>query len=190
MADNKSNQCPSRRKRYVISRKFQQKFALSFITIGLVVAGCVIIGLWYYSAKEVNEHLYHTHSIPSKPWDVIFPIMLKAAIIFVIVQVVASAVLTRLIFNNLSYKLKTFNSALEKIGSSDLATPVTIEGFNGLNQKLEETRLNLNRMISVLKSIHKEIKEVAAAPVYDEKVMKDLESLNISFKNELSKFKF
>ena len=103
MADNNSNQCPSRRKHYVLSKKFQQKFVLSFIALGLVVAGCVIIGLWHYSAKEVNEHLYRAHSIPSKPWDIVFPIMLKAAIIFVIVQVVAAAVLTRLIFNNLSY---------------------------------------------------------------------------------------
>lgn len=190
MADNKSTQYPSRRKRYVISKKFQQKFAFSFITLGFVVACCVFIGLWYYSAKEVSEHLYHTHSIPSKPWDIVFPLMLKAAIIFIIVQVVASAVLTRLIFNNLSYKLKTFNSALEKIGNSDLTTRVTIESFNGLNQKLEETRLNLNHTISVLKSIHKKIKEVSAAPVYDEKVLKNLESLNASFKNKLSKFKY
>lgn len=190
MADNKSTQCPSRRKRYVISKKFQQKLAFAFIMLGLVVASCVIISLWHYSAKEVNEHLYRAHSIPLKPWDAVFPIMLKAAIIFVIVQVAVSAVLTRLIFNNLSYKFKTFNSALEKIGNSDLATPVAIESFNGLDQKLEETRLNLNRMISVLKSIHKKIKEVAAAPVYDEKVLDDLESLNISFKNKLSKFKY
>jgi len=190
MADNKSNQCPSRRKRYVISKKFQQTFAFSFITLGLVIAGCVFIGLWHYSAKEVNEYLYRAHSIPSKLWDAVFPIMLKAAIIFVIVQVVASAVLTRFIFKNLSYKFKSFNSALEKIGSSDLTTPVTIEGFKGLNQKLEETRLNLNHTISALKSIHKKIKEVAAAQVYDEKVLKDLESLNTSFKNKLSKFKY
>ena len=165
MEDNKSTQCPSRRKHYVLSKKFQQKFVLSFIALGLVVAGCVILGLWYYSAKEVNEQLYRAHSVPSKPWDAVFPVMLKAAIIFVIVQVAVSSVLTRLIFNSLSHKLKTFNSALEKIGNSDLATPLAIESFNGLDQKLEETRLNLNRMISALKSIHKKIREVAAAPV-------------------------
>ncbi len=187
---DKKEQGPCRRNRYVISKKFQQKFAFSFITLGLVIAFCVIIGLWYYSAKEVNEHLYRTHLIPSNPWDVVFPIMLRAAVIFVIMQVIASAVLTRFIFKNLSCKFKTFNSALEKIGSSDLATPVTMESFNGLNQKLEETRFNLNQMINVLKSIHKEIKDVAAAPVYDEKVLRDLESLSISFKNKLSKFKY
>jgi methyl-accepting chemotaxis protein len=189
MTENKQ-QGPCRRNRYIISKKFQQKFAFSFITLGLVIAFCVIMGLWYYSAKEVNEHLYRTHLIPSNPWNVVFPIMLRAAIIFVIMQVIASAVLTRFIFKNLSYKFKNFNSALEKLGSCDFAAPVTIESFDGLNRKLDDTRLNLNRRISVLKSIEKEIKEIAAAPVYDEKVLRDLESLSISFKNKLSKFKY
>ena len=190
MTSNELAQSPNRRRRYVVSKRLQQNFTFSFLFLGLFIAICVLAGLWYFSAKEVNEYLYRAHLMPSNPWDVVFPIIIKTALIFIIVLFIASFVLTRIIFKRLSTKFKTFNTALEKICSDDLATPVAPDGFNTLNEKLEETRLNLNRMVTVLKSIQKEIKVVAAAPDYDEKVLKDLESLSITFNNKLSKFKY
>ncbi len=190
MASNELAQSPNRRRRYVVSKRLQQNFTFSFLFLGLFIAICVLASLWYFSAKEINEYLYRTHLIPSNPWDIVFPIMLKTALIFIIVLFTASFVLTRIIFKRFSTKFKTFNTALEKICSEDLATPVSEGGFNSLNEKLEETRLNLNRMVTVLKNIQKEIKVVAAASDYDNKVLKDLESLSISFNNKLSKFKY
>lgn len=190
MTSNELAQSPNRRRRYVISKRLQQNFTFTFLFLGLFIAIGVLAGLWYFSAKEVNEYLYRTHLMPLNPWVVVFPIMLKTSLIFIIILFTTSFVLTRITFKRLSTKFKIFNTALEKICSDDLATPVAESGFTSLNEKLEETRLNLNRMITVLKSIQKEIKVVAAAPDYDETVLKDLESLSITFNNKLSNFKY
>jgi len=188
--DTEKTQAPDRRRHYVISKKFQRNFSVSFLILGLIVATGTLAGLWYFSAKEINFHLYRTHFIPSNAWKVVVPIMLNTSLVFLLALLIGSLVLTRLIFKRLSFKFETFNTALKKIGDGDLSVPVPQEKINSLNKKLEETRISLNRRVAVLRSIQKEIKDIAAKPVYDEKVMKDLESLSISFKNKLSQFKY
>ncbi|GBE05819.1 MAG TPA: hypothetical protein ENG95_05800 [Nitrospirae bacterium] len=188
--DTEKKQIPDRRKQYIVKKRFQRNFALAFLVLGLIVGTGVVVSYWYFGVKAVKAHLFMTHFMPADPRDVIFPVFFKTTFIFVLLLVPAAAVLTGVIFRQLSLRFMTFSTAMERIGKGDLMVPVPEERHNSLNEKLEAARRKLHHMVTSLHGIQKEISHVSDSAFYHEKDMKELEYLSKSFKNNLSRFKF
>jgi len=179
-----------RRKQYIVNKRLQRNFTLAFLSLGVLVSVCVLAGFLYFAIGELHSRLYKPHFVPANTWEVVFPVMVKSTIVFLVALVISSVVVTRVIFKRFSQKFQAFRTAMERMGSGDFSTPVLQNGFEDLSRKLEEARVNLHRMVTVLKNIAGEIKHLSELPEYSEKTLKDIKSLGISLKNALSQFKF
>ncbi len=186
----KTVQRPYKRKTYIIKKKFQRNFTLLFLSLGVVAGICGLEGFWYLAAEEINSQIYRTHFMPTDPLEVVLPIFYQSVAGFLLLLIITSSMLSHIIFKRLSVKFRTFCRSLESIGRGDLSSADVCKGSYGLYEKQEEAKEKLNHLISDMRGVQREIKDISNAAYYDEKVLKDLRSLCRVFKNKLLQFKY
>jgi hypothetical protein len=187
---SKETRTPVRRKRYLINKKFQGRFTISFLLLGLIVSVCCSQVFWYFATKKISDHLYDSQTTVSNPWKTVFPLLLLFTLIFILVLIVSSILLARGIFNRFFKKISLFCASLEEIGHGNFVTPVITGGIEDLEKKLEETRKNYHQKMSGIQNVLGEIKKTRDLKALDQKTIKDIKNLSEDLKEKLSGFKY
>lgn len=182
-----------KRRRYFINTRLQGRFTVCFLILGLFIILGAGIFIWRFSAQECDRFICRSHLSSITPWDVVFPIMMKAIVAAAAVLVPSAYLFAHLVFKRISAKLSSFNGALRDLNQGKLALTNLDEGMLELNEPLKLFAETLKQGIISLQAAQKGMKNVVdrMEKTRDKAaLLQDLEGRGRAFAEKLSACRF
>lgn len=107
------------RKHYYTDQKIQGYFLAALIVLELLLAGLLMIYLYYEVNSIIDSHLYQMHSVQSTSWGEIFSLLGKSMGGFVLVNLLALYLAHLLWGRYVRQTISLFSAGLDKVLARD-----------------------------------------------------------------------
>jgi hypothetical protein len=180
---------PFRRRHYFINRRLQGRFTIYFLILGLFIALSTSMFIWHFSAEEFDRFIYRSHLSPIAPWEVVFPVMMKAGVVSTAMLILSAFFCAHVIFKRLRAKFLVFNDTLREIDKGNLTLANLDDGIQELNEPLKLFVEMLKQDIMSLQATQKGMKNLVEKMEQQQDkaaVLHDIEGLGKVFAKKMS----